>query len=286
MLRVILIVSISMFILSCGGGSGVTQNNTPQYEYSFEGLQLYGFYREFNNHQLRYYSHEILEHNYIDRYFENGGFVQLENDFQIIINSNHRASYSDISYNLNSSGGITASYNAQDIFELVIENKINYSDTKLVEYNFDMELTGTKYSVIKRYKQNFYILKDLTSSDSYANLDAFIANHRSTPFIGSSYRGLVFSHSNKLLELNNGIYSDAGSYAIEIINEKEVLFIYPDNQITYPSNGCYILDFNRVWLSKCYEANQEENLTLYDNSAYQSVEEYLQENLIDVEVNI
>jgi hypothetical protein len=287
MLRTILLIAVSIVILSCGkksGGVAYEPNATNVYEYSFEGLELYSFNREFDEHVLKYRADKITSDNYIHHYFNQGVYMQTSNDFQILLNTTLRGSYGDIRYNLNSSGGVDATYNDESIFELKINAKESYKAEKLDEYNFAMELEGTQYQVTKRYAQNLYILKDLPSTEYYENIDAFIAKHRSAPFIGSSYQGLIFSHSNKLMELVDGKYVNAGAYEIKTLNEEQVLFIYPDNQVSYPAHGCYVLDFNHVWLSECYEANQEVNLTLYDLPIYQRVETHLQAHLVDVDV--
>ena len=80
--------------------------------------------------------------------------------------------------------------------------------------------------------------------------------------------------------------SDAGTYSIKTLDNKEILFLNPNNTKRYGESSCYILDFSRVWKAECHLKDSNETVNFYDKAIYNEVLEYMQNNFTDVKVEI
>jgi hypothetical protein len=97
----------------------------------------------------------------------------------------------------------------------------------------------------------------------------------------------VFAKNNQLQELKSGNNRDAGSYEIKTMDNLNILLIYPDNSdYYYADNSCYILNFSRVWKSKCYLKESKKKSIYYDKDVYDDLLLYLKEKFISISVSI
>ena len=136
------------------------------------------------------------------------------------------------------------------------------------------------------YLANTHSVKDLVTDEVFDNLEAFVSAYKSKTFRGSSINGLVFGERNALLQQTEGNVSDAGSYEIKTLDNKEILFLSPTNTKRYGSNTCYILDFSRVWKSECHLKETSERLNFYDKDVYDDVLKYMQTAFVDINISI
>lgn len=290
-IRYIIIFSFIFLFSNCGGGG---ETPPPQESekvslnpYSFKDLELYSFNLDFSNNILKFKLNEIATDRYTYKYFEDSNYTVDTKNQQILLDGKTRATLNDIEYSLSSSGNMIASFNSLKIFELSIYDKNDtFSSNILEEYHQNINLVGTKYSARKEYFVNFYTMEDLVSLDNIDTLTDFINQYRSKTFLGSDYRGLIFSQDNKLLEIKNEEYIDAGTFEIKTIDNKDIVFIYPIDTINYSPDTCFILDLNKVWKSKCYLKDSIKNINLYDDKIYNQVLEYLQTHFTDVAITL
>ncbi|MCH9739953.1 MAG: hypothetical protein K0U38_03810 [Epsilonproteobacteria bacterium] len=280
---------ILILLTGCGSSNSTNTEAKESLGYSFKNQDLYQFKLNFVDNRVRYDMDRIDTHNYnlIPNYFD----FDLENfevdssDRQIFVNS-QRGALTDMDYKLESSGMIVTTLNSQDVFRLSIKEVKSIKTDKLEDYKSDISIEGKQYRVSIEYLSNFYKVENLVSDDTFDTLSEFTTKYRTTPFKGDLSYGLVFSENQKLLERQNNKYVEAGTYEIKEIDNDEVLFVYPDDTNRYESNGCYLLDFSRVWEAKCYLKGDHSEVHFYDKDVYDSVLNYLQTNFVDVDITI
>ncbi len=302
-LSIAILLNSSIAFTSCGGGGGSSSNTSSQvvsnqvesYQYRFDKeIELYGFNLGFRDYSLLFEMDKVtttsLKHYYYDDNSNN--YILDDRDYKIIIEDGNYSdvdSFSNIQYKVNQQGGLIAYVGSKDIFELKIEKKENFNSNRFETYDKNIDLNGSKYNITKEYLSNLYIEeKTMVDNDGkgYDSLKQFVDTHRDQPFLGSSYIGLIFYEDNKLLEKRgNQSYTEAGSFEYKTVDNKSVLFIYPTN-INYQQDICYRFDFGEIKKSKCYLKSNEYNITMYDKSIYNSILNYLQNNLVDIDIDI
>lgn len=255
----------------------------------FKNLKFYGFNMKLFKNKLQFNLNKIdidrqsILYSYFD--FKQGKYELNKEDSLIFVNG-ERTLVENITYSFDNQM-IKALFNDKNLFELSLIKSEPFTANRLDEYDSDINIKGTKYLFIQRYLTNFYEVEELASKKSFDTISQFIAIHREEPFIEKVSSGLVFDDGNKqLLELNNGRYLNAGYYEVKNINNKEIIFLYPNDLKSYPPNICYILDFNQIWKAQCYIKGSRRSNILYDENVYTSILEYLNKNFATVQLGI
>jgi len=218
--------------------------------------------------------------------FEFKDFMIRSKDLEIFVDGK-KNSFSNIDYKINDKGQLIASVNQKNIYSLELISTKEIKKTRVEEYRSDIDIEGKAYEIKTKYLANFYIVEKLLTSNVFENLSAFTKKYQKKVFIGDYFRGLVFSENNKLQELKNTHYSDAGNYELKTINNLNMILIYPTNSnYYYADNSCYILNFSRIWKSKCYFKGSENSSTYYNKDVYDDLLLYLKEKFISIKVSI
>lgn len=218
--------------------------------------------------------------------FDIKDFTLRNLDKEIFVDG-QRNSFANIEYSLNPAGQLIASINQKDIYSLELLSSESIKESRVEAYRSDINIEGVAYSIQVKYLSNFYIVDKLLSSDVFSSINAFTENFESNVFIGDYFRGLVFAEDNKLKEKESGEYSDAGTYEVKTLDNINSLMIYPDNSdYYYADNSCYILSFSRIWQSKCYFKETQEEKIFYDKDVYDDLLVYLQEKFISIDFAI
>jgi len=286
--QVIMLLSVLLFI-DCGGGSSSSPDTNESIKNSFKNKPLYSFKLNFVDHRQRYDLTEIdgINSNLIYKYFDfNSNSYEVDTKEQQIFVNGKRGAMLDATYRLKDNGSIESDMDGQKIFQFILlaEDKIKIE--KLEEYSSNIAIEGKVYKSKLSYLSNFYKVKDLLNNSSYDNLEAFVEEYQSKTFEGSVLNGLAFGENNTFRQRTENNSSSAGTYSIEKIDNKNVLFLHPNNTQRYGKYSCYILDFSRVWKAECHLKDSHEFLNFYDRDIYDDVLEYMQNNFTDVKIEI
>jgi hypothetical protein len=279
-----------LFLTACGGGnsaSSVNEDNLSN-KLSLEGIELYNANLKKVNGSRHY---DINKFDGINSDlttltfdFDTKSFTTQSQEQEIFVDG-QRNSFSNVTYNVNPSGRLHASINEKDIYSLELLSNNAVKSSRLEAYRSDIDIEGKAYEIQTHYLSNFFMIEKLVGSDAFSNLTDFTKAYENKIFLGSYFRGLVFK-DNKLQELKDGNYTDAGSYEIKTVDEIEILMIYPDDSHHYyAKESCYVLSFSRVWKAKCYLKGSENNSTYYDKEVYDDLAEYLKGKFVSFEVS-
>ena len=307
-LEVSILLTGMVLFTACGGGGGeasststtdesLSSNQTlsSTYNYLFDTeSELYSFNLGFRDYRLLFEMDRITTtfstHYYYDDSSDN--YIKDDRDYKVIIEDGDYSdvdSLSNIKYRANEEGFLTAYLGSKDIFNLKINQKERFVSDRFEIYDKNIDLNGVKYTATKEYLSNLYIEEKTVISDDgkgYDSLKQFVDSHREKPFLGSNYIGLIFYEDNQLLEKKGNMsYTPAGTFEFKMVDGKNVLFIYSEN-INYPQDICYRFDFGEIKKSKCYLKNNKYSITMYDKSIYQNILNYLDSNLVDIDVEI
>ena len=290
MLKHILISSTLIFFISCGGSSSSPSISVESEEQtSFQNKELYSFNLNFVDHRQRYDMKRIdaINSNITDEYFDfDSDIYEVDTvDKQVFVNGK-RGALADVTYALKSDGSIVASLESQDIFQLFLMEEKTVKKEELEEYGSKIAIEGKVYVTELKYLSNFHVVKDLISNDSFDNLEDFVALYKSKVFAGSVLNGLSFGEDDNLIQRIENNTSNAGTYKIKTLEQQEVLFLYPSDTKRYGSNGCFVLDFSRVWKAECRVRDSSVNVNYYDKAVYDAVLKYMQTAFVDVEISI
>ena len=286
---------ILIFIIGCGGGgksstsSSASPSTSSRSHIDLEADTFYQFNLAFDDHQDQY---EMTQWNLPEESkteyrfdFSKKSFELKENEEKLFIN-NQRKSSKDILYHYQN-GEVVATVDNQDIFKLsLIEKKSITGKREFPPYLTTIDINGEIYTIAKEYLANLYRIKNVSSNSEIDTLDKFIKAHQNTPFTGNQYRGLVFGKNNTLLELKEQKYTNGGFYEIKTIDNKEILFIYPNDTDNYPKDGCYLIDFNHIEEGECHLKNQIEKLYWYNKNVYDNIVDYLKNSMVEVEIEL
>ena len=289
MLKNILISFTFVFFTACGGGSSSSSIVTGETQTSFQNKKLYNFNLNFVDSRQRYDLKRIdgvnsqLIYEYFD--FNTDDYIVDSREQQLFVNGK-RETLADVSYALEANGSLLATVGGQQIFRLSLLQEKSVDANKLEAYGSNIKHKGKVYESKLSYLANTHSVKDLVTDEVFDNLEAFVSTYKSKTFRGSSINGLVFGEHNALLQQTEGNVSDAGSYEIKTLDNKEILFLYPTNTKRYGSNTCYILDFSRVWKSECHLKETSERLNFYDKDVYDDVLKYMQTAFVDINISI
>lgn len=271
-----------------------TQNNNSfeetKAEKSLQGIALYNANLKQVKGSREYHieKYDELTTAFSPLYFDfNLSQFSLRNSEQEILVNGQRDSFANIEYQVNTAGRLMATVNKHDLYslELISEEPINASWMK--EYRSSINIKGKAYEIQSKYLANFFLINKLLTSEVFDNLSDFSNAYQKKVFIGDYFRGLVFAPNNKLQEYKNEKYSDAGSYEIKTVDGIEILMIYPDDSdYYYAKDSCYVLNFSRIWQSKCHLKESTSNSTFYDKDVYNDLLLYLKEKFISINVSI
>lgn len=301
MLKQLLLISISIPLImftACGsGGSSSNQESsnpeeidTSSTQNSLKGIELYeatltqvNGSRQYNIKKFDGITSTLTPLTYN---LDLKDFNPQNQDQEIFVNG-QRNSFSNINYEVNQSGKLIASANNQKIYSLSLLSTEDVKKTYFDEYRSNIGIEGKAYQIETNYLSNFYLVEKLFSSTVFDNIETFTTNYQNKVFRGNYFKGLVFSDDNKLKELKDGNYSDAGTYEIKTLNNIDILMIYPtDTNYYYAENSCYILSFSRIWQSKCYLKDTKETQSFYDKDVYDDLESYLKEKFVSINISI
>jgi hypothetical protein len=265
-------------------------NNIQEVNNSLEGIALYQANLKQINGSRRYdiENFDGITSNLTPLYFdfELKDFTPRSKDLEIFVDGK-RNSFSSINYSINNKGQLLASINQKSIYSLELLSDKDIKSSRVEEYESNIDIEGRAYEIQSNYLANFYVVEKLVTSDVFEDLNAFTKKYEKKVFLGDYFGGLVFSKDNKLQEFNEGNYSDAGSYEIKSMDNLNILLIYPDNNdYYYADNSCYILNFSRVWKSKCYFKESKKKSIYYDKDVYDDLLLYLKEKLVSIKVSI
>jgi len=288
-----IVISLSLlFLIGCGGGSSSSpdeNNRNESTQNRFKEKTLYSFKLNFVDHRQRYDLNKIdgVNSNLIYKYFDfDSNDYEVDTKEQQIFINGKREALSDATYGLEDNDSIEARVDGQKIFRLTLlsENKVKVE--KLEEYGSNIAIEGKVYETKLTYLSNFYKVKDLVDNSSYNNLEAFVTEYQSKTFEGSVLNGLAFGENNTIRQRTENNSSDAGTYKIEKIDDKDILFLNPKNTKRYGKNSCYILDFSRVWKAECHLKDSNDSVNFYDKAVYDEVLEYMQTNFTQIKIDI
>lgn len=218
--------------------------------------------------------------------FESKNFILRSQEEEIFVDG-QRNSFSNINYGIDTSGRLTAMLNENNIYSLELISSDKVKKSTLEEYRSDISIDGTAYTIKINYLSNFYRVNKLLSTEVFDDINDFTAKYKSKVFIGDYFKGLVFGENNKLQELENGKYSDAGTYEVKVLDDINILMIYPDNSdYYYAENSCYILNFSRIWESTCYLKGSQKEKLYYDKKIYEDILLYLQKKFQTISFQI
>jgi len=281
-----IIISLSLLLLvGCGGGSSSTDSS----ENSFNSKTLYSFKLNFVEHRQRYDLSEIdgVDSSLNYKYFDfNSDSYEADTKEQQIFANGKRGAMSDVTYERKNDGRIEAMLDGHKIFQLTMLEEKNVKENTLDEYGSNIVIEGKVYESKLRYLANLHKVQDLVSSNAYDTLEEFVEEYKSKVFEGSLFSGLTFGEGNTLRQRIENNFSNAGTYSIEKIDNKNILFINPINTKRYGKNSCYILDFSRVWKAECHLKETVETLKFYDRAVYEDVLEYMQNNFTNISIAI
>ena len=288
MLKNILTCSTLLFFTACGGG-GNSSNPSRDLNTSFQSKELYSFNLNFVDHRQRYDMKRIdaINSNITDEYFDfDSDVYEVDTvDKQLFVNGK-RGALEKVTYALKSDGSIVASLENQEIFQLTLLEEKTVKKEELEEYGSKITIEGKVYITELKYLSNFHVVKDLISNDSFENLEAFVDAYKEKVFAGSILNGLSFGEDNTLTQHIENNTSNAGTYEIKTVDKKEVLFLYPSDTKRYEDNGCFILDFSRIWKAECRLKDSYVNVNFYDEAVYDAVLKYMQTAFVNVEISI
>lgn len=270
--------------------SATTIAETNSTENSLKGIALYkATLRQING--TRDYHIEAYDGVTADMtplYFdlETKSFELRDEEQEIFINGQQN-SFANLDYEVNASGKLISSSNSQKIYTLSLVGTESIQASYFDEYRSNIEIQGEAYEIEKEYLANFYIVEKLLSSTVFDSINGFVQHYRTRAFRGTYFRGLVFGEENKLREKKDGNYTDAGTYEIKTVDDMKVLLIYPtDSEYYYADNSCYILNFSRIWQSKCHFKGTKETKNYYDKDVYDDLLLYLKAKFIEYTVSI
>lgn len=284
----LIILSVLLFT-ACGGGSSSSSTVAGTTQTSFENKELYNFNLNFVDSRQRYDLKKIdainaqMTYEYFD--FNTDDYIVETKEQQLFVNGKREA-LADVSYALEANGSLLATVGGQQMFRLSLLQEKSVDANKLEAYSSNIKHKGKVYESKLSYLANTHSVKDLVTDEVFDNLEAFVSAYESKTFAGSSINGLVFGESKALLQQTEGNVSNAGSYEIKTLDNKEILFLSPTNTKRYGSNACYILDFSRVWKSECHLKDSTESLNFYDKAVYDDVLKYMQTAFVDISISI
>jgi hypothetical protein len=317
MKKSILIIIVSILIQACGEATTINnnniiniiennnstkENNSPREENnsstednltiqnSLKGIELYYANLKQINGNRRYDIEKFdgITSNLVPLYFDFNikNFIQRDASIEVF-QDGQRNSFLNIDYQINNTGQLVASLNQKNIYTLDLISKASIKTSKFEEYRSNIDIEGIVYNIKTSYLSNFYVIEKLFSSEVFESLTAFTEKYKKKSFLGDYFRGLVFAENNKLQEFKDGNYTEAGTYEIKIVNQLEVLTIYPnDSNYYYADKSCYVLSFSRVWKAKCFEKGLQETTLYYDKDVYDDLTFYLREKFISINISI
>ena len=289
-----LLILIILLFTACGGSSSspkkVKEEIEDETQINFKRKTLYSFNLNFVDQRQRYDLREVdgVDGRLNYKYFNfDSDIYEVDSKEQALFVNGKRSALADASYSLEENGRVVkATVDGQKMFSLTLLEENEIKSEKLIEYGSNIAIEGKVYTSRLTYLSNLHKVKDLLNDSAYDNLEVFVNAYKNKTFIGSDFNGLVFGDNNNIRERIENNVSDAGTYRIEKIDNKEILFIIPNNTKRYGKNSCYILDFSRVWKAECHLKDSNETIKFYSKDVYDDVLKYMQTNFTDIEIAI